>query len=81
MWAERVTIMTNFTGILVVEDGQTNTPFAGMIDGQWVGGTMDVEFLQDNFGQYSTAQEMIDATGSAGLKLFFGWLKDQGILN
>ena len=73
--------MTNFFEIVEVEDGQTFTPYAGKINGEWVEGTLDVQFLQDNFGQFTTAQEMIDATGSEGLKLYFAWLKDRGILN
>lgn len=58
-------------------------PYAGkMIDsGEWIEGTTNVEFLNSNFGHLTTAQDMIDATNSEGLKLFFAWLRDEGKLS
>jgi hypothetical protein len=62
------------------EPGYTLNPFAAKIENEWIPGEVSIEFLNTNFGQYTTAQEMIDATESEGLKLFFSWLKDQGKL-
>lgn len=59
----------------------TINKYAGKdVDDKWMVGDIDIEFLNQNFAQYGTAQEMIDATESEGLKLYFSWLKDQGIL-
>ena len=63
-------------------DGMCYTPFgAKKENGEWIGGYYETKYLDDNFGQYSSAKEMIDATDSKGLKLFFEWLREQGILN
>lgn len=51
------------------------------VEGEWVEGTISPKWLQNKFGQYSTAEEMKNATESEGLKLYFDWLKQQGILN
>lgn len=59
--------------------GNTTNPYAGMSsDGNWIGGEIRIDWLNEHFGQFSTAQEMIDATDSEGLKLYFAWLRDQG---
>jgi len=64
-----------------VMPGEAYSPYAAKTeDGQWLTGTISIDFLNANFSQYSTAQEMIDATSSEGLKLYFAWLKDQGKL-
>lgn len=77
--------MTNFYEVVDenVEDGertrQTNNPYsAKTLDDQWLEGTISIDFLNQHFGQYSTAQEMIAATESEGLKLYFAWLRDEG---
>lgn len=71
----------DFTKLPETSEGYAENPYASKdSDGNWIGGEISTQFLQDNFGQYSTAQEMIDATESEGLKLFFGWLRDQGKL-
>ena len=72
----------NFYDILEqVEEGQAYNPFAAKTEnGEWIEGTISIDFLNTHFGQYSTAQEMIDATESEGLKKFFAWLRDEGIL-
>ena len=44
------------------------------------GGT-SIEFLNRHFGDYATADEMMNATSSEGLKNFFKWLKEEGILD
>jgi hypothetical protein len=61
-------------------DEYAKNPFAGKSGNEWVEGGTSVQFLNDNFGQYSTAQEMIDATEDEGLKMYFAWLKEQGTL-
>lgn len=73
----------DFYAILVdVADGDAVNPYAAQLDtGEWVIGGISIDFLNANFGQYSTAQECIDATESEGLKLYFQWLKDQVLLN
>ena len=70
----------NFS-ILENVDGWAFNPYAGKDEnGNWIEGTISIDFLNEHFGQYETAQEMIDATESEGLKLFFAWLRDQGKL-
>jgi len=62
--------------------GDAYNPYAARdIVGNWIEGTISIDFLNAYFGQYTTAAEMIAATESEGLKLFFSWLRDQGILN
>lgn len=61
-------------------DEYARNPFAGKSGNEWVEGGTSVQFLNDNFGQYSTAQEMIDAAEDEGLQMYFAWLKEQGIL-
>ena len=66
----------------ISEEGMCYTPFgAKKANGEWIGGYYETRFLEDNFGQYSTAKEMIDVANSEGLKLFFEWLSEQGVLN
>lgn len=50
-------------------------------DGKWHEGTISIDFLNEHFSQYETADEMTAATESEGLKLYFTWLRDQGLLN
>lgn len=70
--------MTDFTQILGSDDHAPN-PFAGRTEaGKWISGTISVPFLQEHFGHFSTATEMIAATESEGLKLYFEWLADEG---
>jgi hypothetical protein len=61
-------------------DEYAKNPFAGKSGNEWVEGGTSIQFLNDNFGQYSTAQEMIDAAEDEGLKMYFAWLKEQGKL-
>jgi len=64
-----------------IEEGQTVNPFAGKDEqGNWIEGTVSVDFLNAVFGKYSTATEMKNATTSEGLKMFFDWLVEQGKL-
>jgi len=61
-------------------NGFIYNPYAGRINGEWVEGFISVDFLNNNFGQYSTATEMKNATKSEGLKLFFDYLVQEGKL-
>ena len=61
-------------------DEYARNPFAGKSGTEWVEGGTSIRFLNNNFGQYSTAQDMIAATEDEGLKMYFAWLKEQGIL-
>lgn len=65
---------------LTENDGVVN-PYASYRDGEWREGETSIDFLNKNFGHLETAEEMKSATNSEGLKLFFDWLKEQGILN
>ena len=57
------------------------TPFAGKTkEGDWVEGTISINYLNVNFGHLETAEGMINATESEGLKLYFQYLKEKGIL-
>lgn len=62
-------------------DGFSVNPYAGKENGEWKEGTISIDFLNIHFGKYSTAEEMINATESEGLKLYFAWLREQGILS
>ena len=64
-----------------VDEGQAYNPYAGKADGVWFEGTISIDFLNEHFGKYTTVNEMKNATESEGLKLYFQWLKDEGILN
>lgn len=65
-----------------VAPGEALNPFAARDEnGNWVAGTIGIAWLNEHFGSYTTADEMIAATESEGLKQFFAWLRDQGKLN
>lgn len=69
----------DFNTLSVAHDGKIENKYAGRLDdGTWLTGTIDTNFLNDNFGQFTTATEMKNATTSEGLKLFFDWLAEQG---
>jgi len=61
--------------------GMAVNPYAYKKEGKWYEGFISIDYLNKNYGQYSTAEEMINATESEGLKLYFAWLRDKGILN
>lgn len=56
-------------------------PYARKKDDKWLEGYSSIEYLNTHFGHLETAEEMKNATESEGLKLYFDWLKQQGILN
>jgi hypothetical protein len=58
--------------------GQAYNPYAAKWNGEWLEGTISIDFLDDNFGQYGTANEMKNATSSEGLKSYFDYLVEQG---
>ena len=63
------------------DEGKSINPFSGKShDGRWVEGMVDISSLNDKFGEFDSIHEMISATESEGLKLYFQWLKDKGIL-
>lgn len=75
--------MTNFDAILtdVSGNGDAYMPYAGKTsEGEWLEGTISIEFLQENFGNLATANEMKAATESEGLRLYFDWLVSEGLL-
>ena len=65
----------DFSDFKQVETGFIVSPYAAKNDRGWVQGVIPVKFLNDNFGQYGTLDECIQATESEGLKLFFEHLK------
>lgn len=79
--------MINFGDVLEIvhlegtDEEYAKNPFSRKRDGEWFEGHISISFLNERFGQYATADEMINATESEGLKLYFLWLKDEGILN
>jgi len=70
-----------FGALNEVEEGLTTNPFAGKVNEEWVEGYISIDFLNEHFGHLETAEEMKSATESEGLKLYFEWLRDEGILN
>lgn len=72
----------NFYDILSeIEKGQALNPYAGKTSKGWIEGTISIDFLNEHFGHLGTVKEMKNATESEGLKLYFYWLKQKGILN
>ena len=68
-------------GLEMIDEDYAYSPFAGKTeDGEWQEGGVSIDFLNEHFGQYETAEEMKNATTSEGLKLFFDWLVEQGKL-
>ena len=63
-----------------IGDGHAINPFAAMQDDEWIPGFISIEFLNTNFGSFSTAQGMIEATESEGLQEFFKKLRAEGKL-
>ncbi len=58
-------------------EGEITNPYAGKTEaGEWLQGTVPVDFVQEHFGQFDTLDECIEATESEGLKLFFAYLKE-----
>ena len=63
-------------------DKNNYTPFAWKDKhGNWNEGEIDAGFLNVEFSHLETAEEMKNATKSEGLKLYFDYLKQKGILN
>jgi hypothetical protein len=61
--------------------GFTENPYAGQTeDGTWIVGLTSIDFLNLNFGSFSTTTEMKASTTSEGLQLYFDWLVQQGKL-
>lgn len=75
--------MIDFKKLLEVDEfGYAYNPYAGKNKkGEFVKGGTSTDFLNDNYGHLETVEDMINATDSEGLKLFFAWLRDKGILN
>ena len=62
--------------IFADQNREIKNPYAGKTaNNEWLEGTISVDFLNANFGQYETLNECIEATESEGLKLFFEHLK------
>jgi hypothetical protein len=62
-------------------DGFILNPYAGRDEeGNWISGYTSVDFLNANFGQFSTATLMKEATTCIGLQMFFNDLVSQGKL-
>lgn len=57
-----------------------HNPYAGFYDGEWKDGSIAIDYLNSNFGEFETVEEMKNATESEGLKLYFDWLKSEGVL-
>ena len=73
----------NFYDILEeVEEGQAYNTFAGKDGkGNYLIGTISIDFLNDKFSQYNNVEEMKNATNSELLKLYFDWLKENELLD
>ena len=74
--------MMNYYDILEeIEEGFAYNPYAAKTEnGTWLEGYISINFLNAHFSQFETAEEMKNATESEGLKLYFDWLKQKGIL-
>lgn len=66
---------------LKIDDGYIKNKFSSRKGDEWIEGSTSILFLNKNFGHLNTAEEMKNATDSEGLKLYFDWLKEKGILN
>ena len=74
--------MINFFDILKTEKTTNDSynPYAAKINGVWIEGSVSVDYLNEHFGHLKNVEEMKNATESEGLKLYFEWLKEKGIL-
>lgn len=61
-------------------DGYVYNPYAGKVRGEWKSGGTSIEFLNKMYGHHDTIEEAIENAESEGLKRFFVYLKDEGIL-
>mgnify|MGYP001434130274 CR=1 FL=1 len=73
--------MDFYTILEEVREGEAFNPYAAKQNGKWLEGTVSIDFLNEHFGHLETAEEMKSATESEGLKLYFDFLKQKGILN
>ena len=62
----------------VFEENYTYNPYGSKTEGEWSGGYTSIDYLNSHFGKYGSADDMINSTNIEGLKLFFGWLADNG---
>jgi len=63
------------------EEGYALIPYGKKnLNDNWFNGLISISFLQNNYGEFETVEEMKNATESEGLKLYFDWLKSEGIL-
>lgn len=63
----------DFSTLKKIDEEYVYNPYAGEN-----GGGTSIVFLNTNFGQYETAEEMKNATNSDMLKQFFNWIADEG---
>lgn len=75
-------IKMDFYDILTeIEEGHAYNPYAGKTNGgQWIEGTISIEYLNDNYGQYNNVDELIQSAKFESHKLYFIYLKSEGIL-
>ena len=59
------------------EQGYIPNPFAAKTeDGEWIEGSITLEYLESNFNSVASLDEMSKSTESEGLKLLFdSWIK------
>lgn len=70
----------NFS-ILENIEGQTKNPYAGKTEnGEWIEGTISIDFLNTHFGGLTKEEIFTKAEVSEGLTLYFQWLDEQGLL-
>ena len=60
-----------------IERGQAYNPYAAKKNNEWLEGTINIDFLNKNFGKYETSTEMKENTNSEGLKKFFDYLVEE----
>lgn len=60
------------------EPGKAYHPYAGRYEGEWMEGYVHIDFLNEHFSDYETAEEMKNATDSRGLNKYFDWIAEKG---
>lgn len=67
-----------------IDFGRAPNPYAAQNTktGEWIAGEISVDFLNEHYGsKYDNIDDMIENATSEGHRLYFEWLKEEGILN
>lgn len=74
--------MIDFKKILTeVTEGNSYNPYAAKLpNGDWIEGTISIDFLENNFSNFETASEIKESITSEGLIKYFDYLVKEGLI-